>query len=567
MLTANLGARTGALPTLVSRFSLLLAMGTVAACSGSPGVAGQDGAPGVAGDDGNDGNDGNDGSDGAAPAVDPNLSPLKKALAAIGGEESIKQLKSFSYTAKGSRQVDGESFLPTSPALQVNTFEATVRYDIAGSDLRIDTKRQITALGFNVSQNFSEIIADNLGHIEGTESIFMQPSGAMSSARWASSLKQQRLLNPQLILRDVVADGSLATEGGLALLDGGLHHLLVIKDDIYPITLFVNVTTGRIAKASTMENDPLHRDRELAAHYIGWEPSTGGPLFPKQVAITFGETVLHTEVREPVTANASIDATIFKFPAGSMPTYDEADAHRGEQGHQYHQIWSSFGIPKDTLHTFVNPVVLEPGVVHLTGGSHNSMVIEQQNGLVLVDAPLYQERSEAILTYLKTAFPTKSVTHMVISHHHQDHSAGARTILAGGAKVVVGKASAEFFRGIFVAPSTIRPDALALKPQKTTIDAVPEGGSITIPDAVHPVTAYHVKSTHSADLLMIHVGGVEQSLFIVDIYSPGSPPVPAAAQELYDSITVDHKIGVTKIAGGHGATATFDEFKALVPKP
>ena len=43
-------------------------------------------------------------------------------------------------------------------------------------------------------------------------------------------------------------------------IDESAHHRLVVTDDIYPITLFINKETGRIGKLSTMEWDVTYGD-------------------------------------------------------------------------------------------------------------------------------------------------------------------------------------------------------------------------------------------------------------------------------------------------------------------
>jgi glyoxylase-like metal-dependent hydrolase (beta-lactamase superfamily II) len=572
MPSATYVARTGFQSTLACFATLLALAAGSAGCSGgeagAPGAPGTRGDPGMAGTDGTDGQDGQDGQDGtpgASATVDPSLSPLDKAVVAIGGKDALSALTSFSYKAAGSRAISGEGFLPDDPAITVNKFDATVKYDIMGDKIRVDTTRTVSSLGFPAMQTISEYVNGNLGYVDGIESLFGTPTDEMTSSRMASTRKQQRLVNPHLILRAVAADPTMATDGGVALHDGSLHHLLMVNDAVHPIALYVNASTGRIAKASTVENDYLYRDRLVEAHYIGWTATPGGVLFPKQVALSLGEDVLLNEVRSSVESNPTIDPKDFDFPAGAMPVFDAADALRGEQNHQFHQMWATFGIPIDAVQTFVMPNEIAPGVFHLTGGSHNSLAIEQQNGIVLVDAPLYEERSDAILAWIGTQFPSKPVTHMIISHHHRDHSAGARTFVANDTEIVVGEATSEFFRQIFQAKSTIKPDAQATSPKKAVINAVPLGGSFAIADPMRTVTAYHVNSTHSADLLMIHVDNVD-IVFIVDIDSPGAgAPPPMFAKELNDSITVDHQISVSMFAGGHGGTATYAEFLAFVP--
>lgn len=571
MPTAINAARRSSKLNLLACFSMLVALAAGTAACGSAGEKGAPGTQGPVGNDGTngqdgmngaDGTDGTDGKDGTSATVDPSLSPLDKAFTAIGGKDALLKLASYSYHAKGERVVDGEGFMPGEPFTS-STFDIDVKADIVGQNLRIDNTRTTYLFG-PVPQTLTEYIKGDVGYIDGMESLFGIPSGNMASARWASTLRQQRFLNPHLILQDAAADASIAKDGGVSLLDGSIYHLLVINNKVHPITLYVNANTGRIAKASTVENDYLYRDRVLEAHYIGWEPTKSGLLFPKQVAISLGETVVHNEVRGEVDVNGALNAADFDFPAGANPTHDDADAQRGLLSHQFHQIWSGVGIPLDALQSFVMPTQLAPGVFHLTGGSHNSLAVEQANGVVVLEAPLYEDRSEAILAWAKTTFPGKPVTHLLITHHHEDHSAGARAFVAAGAKVIVGEATADFFADIFNAPSTIRPDALALSPKKAVIQPVPVGGSFTIPDATNPVTIYTVKTTHSADMLFGYVGGASQIVFVSDLYSPGLQPNPPAIKEVNDALTLEG-ITVKSFAGGHGGTGTFAEFQALVP--
>ena len=104
------------------------------------------------------------------------------------------------------------------------------------------------------------------------------------------------------------------------------------------------------------------------------------------------------------------------------------------------------------------------------------MLVEQPDGLVLVDAPLNEYRAQALLDFIEANFPGRPVTHLVQSHHHADHAAGARTIVAAGADLVVERSARKFWSQILRAPSTVVPDALALNPVDFKIIPVPGGG-------------------------------------------------------------------------------------------
>jgi glyoxylase-like metal-dependent hydrolase (beta-lactamase superfamily II) len=67
------------------------------------------------------------------------------------------------------------------------------------------------------------------------------------------------------------------------------------------------------------------------------------------------------------------------------------------------------------------------------GGSHNSVLIELQDQLVLVEVPLNDARSQAVIDHAKGLVPGKPLRTVVNSHAHFDHAGGVRTAVAEGA--------------------------------------------------------------------------------------------------------------------------------------
>ena len=89
---------------------------------------------------------------------------------------------------------------------------------------------------------------------------------------------------------------------------------------------------------------------------------------------------------------------------------------------------------------FVERVAVEraaDGVWLLGGGSHNSVLIEMRDHSILVEAPLYDGRSLAVLAEAQRLAPGKPVRYVINSHHHFDHSGGLRAAVAAGATLVV----------------------------------------------------------------------------------------------------------------------------------
>ncbi|HSN99194.1 MAG TPA: MBL fold metallo-hydrolase [Candidatus Nanopelagicales bacterium] len=493
---------------------------------------------------------------------------LDLALGAIGGEARLAELGSFSITSSGLRRDIGEGYAVDSEPRDVGTFELTTRYDVAGDRLRLDYQRTILLTGAPpVVKTFSEIVSGNLGYISGEESLFGFPAGDMLSDRLASIRRQQRLLNPHLILRDAAADRSLVSERAPEVLEGREHLVLEIDDAVHPLSLFVDAESGHITRLATLENHHFYRDVVIEVGYADWQLGQGSLAFPRGLTLTVDQQVVHEETRGAVQIDAPLSDETFAFPETAAPTFDEAAAERGHHTHQFHQIFASIGIPLDGLQTTLTAVEIAPGVHHLTGGIHNSLAIEQENGLVLVDAPLYEARSEVILDWAEQTFPDKPISHVISTHFHVDHAGGLRRFVAEGATVIAGDASVDFLSRSFSAPSTVVPDVLSGTGAQATIHPVAANGSWTIEDSMRPVLAYQIENEHAADMLIAYLP-VEKIVFVSDIYSPGIGVVDQAGPAaLHKAITQTHQLDVALLAGGHGATATLADLEAeLLPQ-
>lgn len=349
--------------------------------------------------------------------------------------------------------------------------------------------------------------------------------------------------------------GTPTTESGDSGSDTGpAASLLEIEADVYPITLWVDPATDLVRRLTTLENAHLRRDVQLEVRYDDWQDTRSGVRFPGHVQLLLQGEVIHDETRTAFDTDPGFDAETFALPPQAAPALDPAEIARGERSHQHNQIFASIGIPVDGLQLQIVADEPAPGVHVLTGGTHHSIVVEQQSGLVLVEAPLYAERCEAILDWAQTELPGQSFSHVVVSHHHEDHAACARVLVAAGATLVIHEEAEAFFEEVLAAPSTIEPDALEKNPVvDPPILTVPAGGMLTLDDPTQPVAVYELPNTHAADLVLPFIPGPGVA-FVVDLFNPGFPGGdPAGAAAILDAMA-QHGIidDVQLVAGGHG---------------
>lgn len=483
---------------------------------------------------------------------------LTKAFAALGGKDDLADLVGLEYETSGDQYVLNEGFEPNSVTF-TTAYDTKRILSITGDRLRLETERNINFIGVSTDNTYVQIINGNAGYIQGDESLFTPATppadAALSSARIGAVKKQQMLLNPHLLLAMVARGDGTATSEGVDLINGKLQQVIAVAG----IRLYIDASTGLVTKAGSLEDVSPYKDAMVEAVYDGWVQGNGtSVMFPMLVALTAaGERVL-AESRTVTTALPQLDETLFTLP-GQAQAFSQAEADRGMKGAAALNQPQALGIPfRDNLQTTVTPVELAPGVWHLTGGSHNSMAVEQANGYVLVEAPLDPLRTQAIANWAATQFQGKPLTHVIATHHHEDHSGGVRQAVGRGARLIAHKAGADFWQRVLAAPATVVKDSLSDSPPRTTVAFVGDGDTMVLPDATNPVTAYSIGNCHAADMLVVGVGNL---VFASDIVSPGNGQPICPISETVSAIQA-YGFSPTTVVGGHGATAAVADLLA-----
>jgi glyoxylase-like metal-dependent hydrolase (beta-lactamase superfamily II) len=177
----------------------------------------------------------------------------------------------------------------------------------------------------------------------------------------------------------------------------------------------------------------------------------------------------------------------------------------------------------------VTTQMMADGVWYLTGGTHHSAVIEMKDHVILVEAPLNDERALAVVAEVRSLVPDKPIRYVVNSHHHFDHAGGLRALVAEGATVVTHEVNAAFLERALAAPARLNPDHLAKSPRQAKVEAVRERRVLS--DGTRAVELHHIAGNlHHDGLLMVYLPK-EQLLIEADAYTPlpanAPPPFPA----------------------------------------
>lgn len=223
---------------------------------------------------------------------------------------------------------------------------------------------------------------------------------------------------------------------------------------------------------------------------------------------------------------------------------------------------------------FVERVAVEraaDGVWLLAGGSHNSVLIEMRDHSILVEAPLYDGRSLAVLAEAQRLAPGKPVRYVINSHHHFDHSGGLRAAVAAGATLVVSERARSWFERVLANSNRISPDAMARSGRLATVQAI--NTQHTFSDSARSVDVFMIQdSIHAQGFMMVWLPR-ERLLIQADAFTPppAGAPVPMVANanhvNLLDNIEA-LKLNVERIVPLHGRIVPIAElYRATGRRP
>jgi glyoxylase-like metal-dependent hydrolase (beta-lactamase superfamily II) len=214
--------------------------------------------------------------------------------------------------------------------------------------------------------------------------------------------------------------------------------------------------------------------------------------------------------------------------------------------------------------TAVGTTELAPGVTFVTGTTHNSVVIDQAGGLVVIEAPLTEQRSDAVLAKIRELFPGRRIAGVVNTHIHFDHAGGLRTYVAAGVPVITHARNAAYLRRAWAAPRTIAPDRLAASKRAARFTTFTT--KLVLPDPRNPIEIHAIAgSGHNDAFAMVFLpkAGI---LVEGDAWNPAAAR-PATPSPLWINLheNIERlKLPVQRIAPLHGAVQTIDDLRAAI---
>jgi glyoxylase-like metal-dependent hydrolase (beta-lactamase superfamily II) len=219
---------------------------------------------------------------------------------------------------------------------------------------------------------------------------------------------------------------------------------------------------------------------------------------------------------------------------------------------------------------------LADGVWLLGGSSHNSVAVEFRDFVTVMEAPLDEDRSLAVIEEVVKLVPGKPIRFVVNTHSHYDHMGGLRTYHHIGATIITHKRNRVFYEEevLNYVPRTLEPDMVTLyQPTEIregyTMEIVAE--NYVVSDGVRNLHISYVQPlAHVEGMLMAYLPK-EKMVMEADLYDPPAPGAPAfadtaAARSFYNHV---QRLGleVSTIVPIHGQPVAWTDFVKAVMTP
>jgi len=218
----------------------------------------------------------------------------------------------------------------------------------------------------------------------------------------------------------------------------------------------------------------------------------------------------------------------------------------------------------------INVDKLADGVWYLKGGSHHSVAIEMKDYIIVVEAPLNDEQSLAVIQAIKKIIPAKKpIKYVVNTHHHFDWAGGIRSYAANGATIITHEINKAFYYKTTAAVRSLKPDLLAKLRKRPIFQTVND--NMVLNDGSRAVELYSIlDNDHDEGLIMVYLRKdkllIESDAFIPSDENAPKPSVPNPfSVNLYNNIR-RLNLDVQRIVPLQGNVVPYTDFLKEVDK-
>lgn len=454
----------------------------------------------------------------SAAAITPAAAQdAKSFLQAADKAMGASAVNSVTYAGSGTMRYVGQSFDPNGdwPRAPMTSYTNTIDYGSKSSkeDYAVDVAKKDRGGGLAAPHS--------VDFVSGNYAWNLNAQGQPNPQPGAAELRQFMItVSPYGFIKAALASGNAKLEERyFNRLDKTMKVVGFSTGKYWVTGEFDN--NNLLERVVTTFPSPVMGDMAIEVRYTDWKDVGGGAKFPFHIHAHQGDQPLQPGGRNWFDVRVTDAKVNVANAALTVP-----DNVRSATAPQIR----------------VASQKLADGVWFIGGGSHNSLAVEFKDFVTVIEGPLDDARSNAVIAETHKLIPNKPIRYLVNTHHHWDHSGGIRAFAAEGATIVTDERNKDFYRDVVLAPQSraLSPDRLSQFPfAKTgpgTLDLQTFTDRYAIADGTQTIELYHVDGlNHAADMLVAYL---PQSKILVnaDLYSP--PPAGGNLQNVGENTVV-----------------------------
>jgi glyoxylase-like metal-dependent hydrolase (beta-lactamase superfamily II) len=432
---------------------------------------------------------------------------LQKAERAMGAT-GVKTLR---YAAAGTGGIFGQAHLPNTAWPKVNVSNFTRLHDYDNAALRQEQAISraeakgggaVPLMGLGEQRSVSMLVGASAWNVVGTNSV--------ASPVALDQRIHDLWTSPHGIIKAALKSNATAANKNL---DGQNYTAVSFtQPGRFIATAYINAQ-GLVDRVESRVPNHVMGDIDVVTQYSDYKDYSG-VKFPSRIRQSQGgAAVLDVQVSE-VQVNIPVDISV---PEPVRIAAERAVAEKAAEG-----VW------------------------FVAGGSHNSVAIEMKDFVMLVEGPLYDGRTAAVLAEVKRVIPGKPIRYVINSHHHFDHAGGLRAAVADGATVIASATAKPFYERVLANPNRINPDLLAKSGAPVRVEGVE--GKRVYTDGNRTVEVHLISdSVHAEGFVMVYLPK-EKLLIEADAYTPLPPNTAPPATPNANHVNLINNIEVLRLS-------------------
>jgi hypothetical protein len=386
---------------------------------------------------------------------------VRDSLTAQGGEQALRSLKSVQWEAVGYRNELEQSERPEGPyTVQMNDISEV--HDLSAYRYRYQQTSAVYPVArFTTVAVVAEQVA--MRGVLSSASAGSQQTALPGTVEQVQAANERMALSPERLLLTALAAADLHLLPDVVL-QGVPQKCISFSLDGAPVTVFLNTYT-HLPTAVDYSGPLAHRnfwnylgDVTMRIYFSFWWIGKGGVRMPLQWNVE--ENGLQDSMF--VIRKLQIDAPLNEADLTIPP----------EVRSQYHVDPSTADLELSPLGMPGQPTrELVPGIV-LVPGAWNVTFIKQEDGVVILEAPISSGYSAKVIAEAKQRFPALPVKAVITTSDSWPHLAGIREYVALGIPIYALDLNRPVLDRIISGSRKTKPDDLGRKPRKVIFHLV-----------------------------------------------------------------------------------------------